>query len=249
MQTVWFWTVTVEGVDPQRIDAFIGLTPEFAADSSADDADTEAGGHLKRPGTHEFLRHNAKAGFFAKSIRIPRRPGSAATGSARATWVSRRPRPRCASPRSVLPAQPLNLIGFKHRMVHYIRYPEGPVQHWRRQPSYQEYPTNVDLARYAGHGTDAMVWHHTWLSSDFRDREGFLVNHDEMKRAMDETHRLGMKMIGYLGIVPGRSSLLRFEDTCPWAARVRTAATARTGISRITRSITSPAATRSSSSG
>jgi hypothetical protein len=32
---------------------------------------------------------------------------------------------------------------------------------------------------------------------------------------MDETHRLGMKAIGYLGIVPGRSSLLRFEDTVP----------------------------------
>jgi hypothetical protein len=64
-----------------------------------------------------------------------------------------------------------------------------------------------------------MVWHHTWIGDDYRDREGFLVNHDEMKRAMDETHRLGMKMIGYLGIVPGRSSLLRFEDTCPLGGR------------------------------
>jgi hypothetical protein len=100
-------------------------------------------------------------------------------------------------------------------MVHYIRYPEGPVRHWRRRPSYQEYPGNVDLARFRGHGCGAMVWHHSWIGDDYRDHEGFMVNHEEMHRAMAETHRLGMKMIGYLGILPGRSCLLRFEDTCP----------------------------------
>ena len=73
----------------------------------------------------------------------------------------------------------------------------------------------MDLARFASQGTDARVWHHTWVHSDFRDREGFIVNDPEMQRALRETHRLGMKTICYLGIEPGRSALLRYEDMCP----------------------------------
>ncbi len=195
VQTVWFWSVSVDGVTPKRIQAF--LAPDPFGDS-------------RSAGQSSCLRHNARSGLFVKAIE----PETTDLKDGSEICLSTSgPRLRFAT--VILPAQPLNLIGFKHRMVHFIRYPEGPVQHWRRKPSPQEYPTNVDLARYAGNGADAMVWHHTWLSSDFRDREGFLVNHEEMQRAMRETHRLGMKTIGYLGIVPGRSSILRFEDLCP----------------------------------
>jgi len=212
VQTVWFWTVTVEGIQPRTIRAYIGLAPRFAMDDKALAAAPDSMFGLKRQPGKAVLRHNAKAGFYVKAIE----PAHTVLGAREdgALGISTTdPKLRFAT--SILPAQPLNRVGFKHRMVHFIRYPEGPVEHWRRAPSFQEYPTNVDLVRFAGHGTDAMVWHHTWLNSDFRDREGFLVNHTEMKRAMDETHRLGLKMIGYLGIVPGRSALLRFEDTCP----------------------------------
>ncbi|MBI4580156.1 MAG: hypothetical protein HY718_10670 [Planctomycetes bacterium] len=212
VQTVWFWTVTVENVQPKMVRAAIDLAGEFAAAGKpAQVAVDETWGLVLAKGG-AVLRHNAKAGFYAKLIepehsaigtRTDGRLGLATTdGALRFATV-------------VLPAQPLNLVGFKNRMVHFIRYPEGPVQHWRRMPSFQEYPDNVDLARFAGHGTGAMVWHHTWINSDFSDREGFLVNDAEMRRAMAETHRLGMKAIGYLGIVPGRSSLLRLEDLSP----------------------------------
>ncbi|MHC4744190.1 MAG: hypothetical protein ACYS8Z_19915, partial [Planctomycetota bacterium] len=214
VQTVWFWTITVEGVQPKSIRAHVGLTGPFRMSKEDLKKSPDAMFGVKPLPGKSILRHNAKAGIYVKAIepantRLFVREGSDG-------WLGMRtsdPKLRFAT--SILPAQPLNLIGFKHRMVHYIRYPEGPVQHWRRVPSYQEYPTNVDLARFAGHGADAMVWHHTWLGDDFRDREGFFVNHDEMKRAMAETHRLGLKTIGYLGIVPGRNSLLRYEDTCP----------------------------------
>jgi len=214
VQTVWFWTIEVEGVRPRSIQAYVALAGPFRMSETDLRKSPDAMFGVKPLPGKSVLRHNAKAGLYVKAIEPANtglflRPGSNGELGIRTTD----PQLRFAT--SILPAQPLNLIGLKHRMVHFIRYPEGPVQHWRRRPSPQEYPSNVDLARFAGHGTDAMVWHHTWLGNDFPDREGFFVNHAEMKRAMGETHRLGMKAIGYLGIVPGRSSLLRYEDTCP----------------------------------
>jgi len=208
VQTVWFWTVSVSGVEPAEVAAFVGLGAEFVPATPEGPASLL---NVLRIDGRDIVRHNAKAGFYLKAIEPEvSHLGVRDSSAGELAVVTTGPALRFAT--SILPAQPLNPIGFGSRMVHFIRYPEGPIQHWRRGPSFQEYPTNVDLARFAGEGTDAMVWHHTWISSDFRCREGFLVNHAEMARAMDETHRLGMKMIGYLGIVPGRSSLLGFED-------------------------------------
>jgi hypothetical protein len=210
--TVWWWTVTVEGIEPKEIEVFIGVAPQFAlpadraAASEAGMAVAVASG--KKGGT--YYRHNAKAGVLVKALMSDVVLGSRADASGEVAAVAEGDRLRFAT--LWLPAQPLNPIGFGTRMVHYIKYPEGPIQNWRRRPSFQEYPDNADLARFRGHGTGAMVWHHTWTSSDFRDREAFLVNEPEMKRATREAHRLGMAMIGYIGIVPGRSSLLRFDD-------------------------------------
>lgn len=211
---VWFWTVTVEGVEPQHIEAYLALAGEFRMDESALAKAPDAMFGIKPEVGKAIMRHNGKSGVYVKAIAPANTVlGVRAEGDGELAIATTNPKLRFAS--AFLPAQKLNLIGFKHRMVHFIRYPEGPIQHWRRKPSFQEYPTNVDLARFAGHGTDAMVWHHTWVSEDYRDREGFFVNHEEMKRAMNETHRRGMKMIGYLGIVPGRNPLLRYEDTVP----------------------------------
>jgi hypothetical protein len=212
VQTIWFWTIEIEGAVPKTIEAYIAMTPEFAMSKEALESSPDAMFGLKQKTGNAVIRHNAKAGFYAKLI-VPENTvlGEGTNGSLGFSTTD--PRLRFAT--VVLPVQPLNMVGFKNRMVHFIRYPEGPIQHWRRAPSYQEYPNDNDLARYAGNGTGAMVWHHTWLSNDYRNREGFMVNHDEMKRAMDGTHRHGMKMIGYLGILPGRNALLRYEDTCP----------------------------------
>ncbi len=214
VQTVWFWTVDVEGVTPKTIRAYIGLAEGFRMSEGDLKKSPDAMFGVKPEPGKSILRHNAKSGIYVRAVEPKNSVLGVRPDSGGQLGVSTTDgRLRFAT--SILPAQPMNLIGFKNRMVHYIRYPEGPNQHWRRAPSYQEYPTNVDLARFAGEGTDAMVWHHTWLSEDYRDREGFMVNHAEMKRAMEETHRLGMTMIGYLGIVPGRSPLLGFEDTVP----------------------------------
>ncbi|HPD28849.1 MAG TPA: hypothetical protein PLL20_02560 [Phycisphaerae bacterium] len=210
--TVWWWTVTVEGVEPKQIQAFVGLAPQFAA-RTKQAASSEAGMAVAIASGMKggaYYEHNAKAGVLIKSLAPDIDLGSRAGGKGEVALVIKGSKLRFAT--LWLPAQPLNRIGFTTRMVHYIKYPEGPIQHWRRMPSFQEYPDNVDLARFKANGTEAMVWHHTWISNDFRDREGFLVNHREMKRAMRETHRLGMAAIGYIGIVPGRSSLLRFDD-------------------------------------
>jgi len=212
--TVWWWTITVEGVEPQRIQAFIGVAPQFAlrAGGGGDEEKKEdmavAVAAMQKSGVH--YRHNNRAGLQIKTILPNEALGTKAGGRGETAMSVDGGRLRFAT--LWLPAQPLNRIGFTTRMVHYIRYPEGPIQHWRRRPSFQEYPDDVDLARFRTQGTEAMVWHHTWINNDFRDREGFLVNEPEMKRAMNEAHRLGMAVIGYIGIVPGRSSLLRFDD-------------------------------------
>ncbi len=210
--TVWWWTVTVEGVEPKQIQAFVGLAPQFARPveqkASSEEGMAVAIASGKKGGT--YYKHNTKSGVLVKALSPDIGLGSRAGEKGEVALVADGSKLRFAT--LWLPAQPLNRIGFTKRMVHYIKYPEGPIQNWRRRPSFQEYPDNVDLARFRGHGTEAMVWHHTWLQNDFRDREGFLLNHAEMKRAMDETHRLGMAAIGYIGIVPGRNSLLRFDD-------------------------------------
>jgi hypothetical protein len=216
VQTVWFWTVTVEGEPMRVIRAGIDLAPAFAVTTTAGQSSWAPAPGLPVMKGRELLRQNGKAGLFVKAIE-PDNSVLFARPNGGLGIATTDPRLRFAT--VILPAQPFNLVGFRHRMVHFIRYPEGPVQHWRRVPSFQEYPDNVDLARFSGNGADAMVWHHTWANSDFRDREGFLVNAPEMKRAMDETHRLGMKAICYLGLVPGRSPLLRFEDLSPQRGR------------------------------
>jgi hypothetical protein len=210
--TVWWWTITVEGVEPKQIQAFVGVAPQFAwpteqkAVSEEGMAVAIASG--KKGGSH--YKHNTKSGVMIKALSPDAVVGGRAGGAGEVGLAIDGGKLRFAT--LWLPAQPLNRIGFTKRMVHYIKYPEGPIQHWRRGPSFQEYPDDVDLARFRSQGTEAMVWHHTWLQNDFRDREGFLLNEPEMKRAMAETHRLGMAAIGYIGIVPGRNSLLRFDD-------------------------------------
>lgn len=212
VQTVWFWTIDIEGVEVQNSQAILGVAPRFALTSKESDTHREdmavAIAGVQDKGIH--YRHNNKVGVFLKTITNNTTLGVKADGRKETVISANGNKIRFAS--SWLPAQPLNKTGFGSRMVHYIKYPEGPIEHWRRMPSYQEYPTNIDLARFKGHGCDAMVWHHTWTSNDYRDREGFLVNHKEMKRAADETHRLGMGFIGYIGIVPGRNALLRLDD-------------------------------------
>ena len=205
VQTVWFWTVSVEGVTPRAIRAGLDLAPAF----------TPAAGKGTVPANaKDYLRHNARAGLYIKAIE-PANTSLASAGSDSHRLIVSTSDAVLRFASVVLPAQPLNPVGFTRRMVHYIRYPEGPIQNWRRRPSFQEYPDDVDLARFRSHGTDAMVWHHTWLNTDFRDREAWLLNEPEMKRAMAETHRLGMTAVGYIGIVPGRSSLLGIEDLNP----------------------------------
>ncbi|MBN2473966.1 MAG: hypothetical protein JXB62_05130 [Pirellulales bacterium] len=214
VQTVWFWTVTVEGVEARSLRAHVGLADSFRIDAKDAKASSGAKSGAAPLPDKSILRHNARAGLYLKAIE-PANTELYVREESNGELGIRTSDHKLRFATSILPSQPLNLTGFKHRMVHYIRYPEGPVQHWRRAPSNQQYPDNVDLARFAGHGAGAMVWHHTWLGNDYRDREGFFVNHDEIQRAMRQTHGLGMKAIGYLGIVPGRSSLLRYEDTCP----------------------------------
>lgn len=111
-----------------------------------------------------------------------------------------------------MPYHRLNLTGYKKRMLHFIRHPETPSSEYRERPSRCEYPTDDELERYAANGVKAMVWHHTWASNNYRRRDGFVVNDSEMRRAMRRAHELGMDVITYIGIVPGRHPALRYED-------------------------------------
>jgi len=185
--TVWWWTVTVEGVEPKQIQAFVGVAPQFAepTDQKASSEDGMAVAIASGKKGSIYYKHNTKAGVLIKALAPDIDLGSRAGGKGEVALVTGGDKLRFAT--LWLPAQPLNRIGFTTRMVHYIKYPEGPIQHWRRMPSFQEYPDNVDLARFKANGTEAMVWHHTWVSNDYRDREGFLTNHREMKRAMRES--------------------------------------------------------------
>ena len=196
VQNLWFWTATAQGIAPKYIQAFVGVAPAFATpvDESATSTQTPniADNSIAKHGI--YAKHNTKVGVYVKKLVDDTIVGVKTGGGNEIAISTTGKRLRFAT--MWYPAQPLNKIGFSKRMVHYIRYPEGPVQHWRRRPSYQEYPTNVDLHRFRGHGTDAMVWHHTWISCDYRDREGVLVNEPELRRAADETHGGGMAVIG-----------------------------------------------------
>ena len=69
VQTVWFWTVRVEGIKAKVIQAFLGLSPEFALDPTdpSDLASQSRHGLHPLPGK-DLLRHNARAGFYVKAI-------------------------------------------------------------------------------------------------------------------------------------------------------------------------------------
>ena len=111
-----------------------------------------------------------------------------------------------------MPYHKLNLTGYKKRMLHFIRQPERPYSEWRERPAKDEYPTDEELERFASHGVKAMVWHHTWTGNNSRERDGFVVNEPEMSRSMKKAHKLGITVIPYIGIVPGRNPMLRYED-------------------------------------
>ena len=148
VQTVWFWTIHVEGVEVKSLRAYIGLADPFKMSEEDLKNSPDAMFGVKPLPGKSILRHNAKAGLYVKAIE-PANTELCVRPDSDGELGVRTSDPTLRFATSILPAQPLNLIGFKHRMVHYIRYPEGPIQHWRRAPSYQEYPTNVDLARFA----------------------------------------------------------------------------------------------------
>lgn len=200
---VWFWRVSVTNVRPKFIQARFDVALEAGAVPNIIEG---------KGGTH-WLHHNGRSGVYFQTCE----PGTL-VGPAAGNGVPGHRVIVSASSAPLrfgtlwLPAQRLNPTGFSKRMVHFIRYTLGPVGLWREGPSVQEYPSDAEIEDYAVHGTEAMVWHHTWTSSNYRRREGFVVNDAEMRRAMEHCHRRRIAVIPYLGIVPGRSSLLRYED-------------------------------------
>lgn len=214
--SIWFWKVAVKGLDPEliRLDFHLGETLcKNPGVKCADLPLTEVIGKCATKGG-AVTRHNGHSGMV---LWPAHRVGAAALDCADGI-VAAASGPELHFITKLMPPKPVDPIGLKTRMVHFIRTPEGPVSAWRAGgPSAQEYPTNEELERYARHGTKAMVWHHTWLSSDFRGREGFLANQPEMERATKKAHALGMAVIGYIGIVPGRNTLLGPDDfTSPY---------------------------------
>lgn len=227
----WFCTARVEGLRVSRSELLFGLDETFTGRAAAP---PEAGqpaklvygpdglektevfeslrsGFGSSPGA-SFLLADGCCGHFWKALsghdtrfelkRICGKPFLALSSSRNTfRWAT-----------MWMPYHRLNLTGYKNRMVHFIRYAESPVQEWRERPSPQEYPTDEELERYASNGTRAMVWHHTWASSNFRKREGFVVNAPVMRRAMRKAHQFGISVIPYIGIVPGRHPVLRYQD-------------------------------------
>jgi hypothetical protein len=208
---VWFWRISVAGVRPKYLQARFTVPLEAAA-APADQAG-DVPNIIKDKGARQWLLHNGRAGVYFQTCE----PGSvvgpaAGDGTAGQRVIVSGPSASLHFATLWLPAQRLNPNGFSKRMVHFIRYTLGPVGLWREGPSAQEYPSDAEIEDYASHGTGAMVWHHTWASSNFRQRQGFVINDAEMRRAIDHCHRRGIAVIPYLGIVPGRSPLLRYED-------------------------------------
>jgi len=208
---VWFWRVSVTGIQPKYVHVRFDVALEAGTAAVRETGD--GANPLQGKGASRWLHHNGRSGVYFQTCEPGTTVGSAAKGGStgQRVVVSSSSAPiRFAT--LWLPAQPLNPIGFSKRMVHFIRYTLGPVGLWRNGPSAQEYPSDAEIEEYARHGTEAMVWHHTWVSSNYRRREGFVVNDAEMRRAIEHCHRRGIAVIPYLGIVPGRSPLLRYED-------------------------------------
>ncbi len=196
----WFWTAEIEGVSVATATLSFGLDSAFAPNREPTGL------------ANSVLRTDAVVGHYWQRIsgqdtRVAIRE---VDDSPTLVLQSKRPRFRWAT--MWLPMHKLILTGYKKRMLHFIRYPETPVQEWRERPSRDEYPTDEELRRYAAHGVEAMVWHHTWTSNNYRLREGFVVHEAEMRRAMRKAHDLGISVITYIGIVPGRHPVLRYED-------------------------------------
>jgi hypothetical protein len=208
---VWFWRVSVTGIRPKYVQARFDVALEAGAVPAG--VAGEAPNLIQGKSGTRWLHHNGKSGVYLQTCDPGTLVGPAAADGhgGRRVVISAGASPlRFAS--LWLPAQPLNPIGFSKRMVHFIRYTLGPVGLWREGPSAQEYPSDAEIEEYARYGTEAMVWHHTWASCNYRRREGFVINDAEMRRAMAHCHRHGIAVIPYLGIVPGRSPLLRYED-------------------------------------
>lgn len=198
--TVWFWTAEIDGPQAQQTRLEFALDPAFTPNQQAADP------------SPVLQRTDHRVGYHWQSISGQDTQIALETHEDAAVLVLHSGRSRFRWASMWLPAQKLNLTGYKTRMLHFIRYPETPVQEWREQPSVHQYPTDEELLRYAHHGVDVMVWHHTWVNSNFRRREGFLENRTEMRRAMRKAHELGIAVIGYVGIVPGRHPVLRYQD-------------------------------------
>ncbi|MBN2506016.1 MAG: hypothetical protein JXQ71_04915 [Verrucomicrobia bacterium] len=208
---VWFWRVSVSGMRPARLEAQFAVPPKTGAPGVRAAGDVSH--TVQDKGGRHWLRHNGKSGVYLQAgepgTLIAAAPDDA-VGGCRVSVSAASPELRFGT--LWLPAQPLNPTGFTNRMVHFIRYTMGPVGLWREGPSPQEYPAAAEIDEYARHGTEAMVWHHTWVANNYRRREGFVINDAEMRRAMGHCHRRGIAVIPYLGIVPGRCPLLRHED-------------------------------------
>jgi len=196
----WYWTAKVEGIDVEEAEVVFGLDGSFGPN----DGKTEF--------SEKILCTDAVVGHYWQRISgqdtefaIDERDGGPAL-------VVRSRRDVFRWTGMWLPMHKLSLKAYKTRMLHFIRYPETPVQEWRERPSRCEYPTDEELQRFALNGVEAMVWHHTWTSSNYRKRDGFVVNETEMRRAMKKAHELGISVIPYIGIVPGRHPVLRYED-------------------------------------
>ena len=196
----WFWTAEVEGIVVANATLAFGLEPSFEPNNKPSNYTTQ------------LLITDDRVGHYWQNISGQETKIGRQIQDGGPALVVRSKRPRFRWATLWLPMQKLNLTGYQKRMLHFIRYPETPVQEWRDQPSKHEYPTDEELLRYARHGVDAMVWHHTWTSNNYRKREGFIVNQTEMRRAMKKSHELGMDVITYIGIVPGRHPVLRYED-------------------------------------
>lgn len=199
---VWFCTAEIEGATVSRARLAFGLDPAFAPNGeAAQDA-------------KEIRRTDYRVGYCVQRISGQDTALALETGGPAPllTLTSGQNRFRWAF--QWYPAQKLNLTGYKKRMVHFIRYPQTPVQEWRERPSKDEYPTDEELLRYAAQGTTAMTWHHTWTSNNYRRRDGFIVNATEMSRAMKTAHDLGIAVITYIGVVPVRHPVLRYADLC-----------------------------------
>lgn len=232
----WFCTAEVEGIPVEKVALGFGLDKDFEPNWSASSAGEPAKlaygtATLITDGTTDpsregfgigpsdgkglqssFICTNSVVGHVWKALSGQDTMMEVLTVGSSPMLVLRSQKPKFRWAIMWLPFHKLNLTGYEKRMVHFIRYPETPNHEWRERPSACEYPTDEELERFAANGAKAMVWHHTWTSNNFRKREGFIVNDVEMHRAMKKAHSLGIAVITYIGIVPGRHPVLQYED-------------------------------------